>query len=231
MKQRAGYALSSVLAVLITGCTSIGPNEGPLTRKVSWFSYLNADDIRETCKPGSPERIRMVFNADYAEHVRTYDLTVDDKTGGASLAIRVMPSAKLADFSFSDLLAPWRGARGDVTLTPKQSTRLQGRITRSGAFEPPQAGLSLVSNEFYWLVSGCHEGKGFLNAFPLSGTDAQIPDFVSSLKTFDKTGVPFPDVADHNRRLSRMPPRHPQDGSLTFTIRVGENGLQGTLPP
>ncbi len=224
-------ALSVALALLLGGCASIGANQGVLTRKVTWFSYLNADDIRETCKPGSSERIRMVYNADYDQHVRTYDLSVDDKTGAANLTIRVMQAAKLSDFSFSDLLAPWRGIHKDVALTPKQSTRLQGRITRSGAFEPPQAGLSLSSDSFYWLVSGCHEGRGFLNAFPISGADTPTPDFVPMLQEFDKTGVQFPDIAEHNRRLSRMPPRHPQDISTVFTLRVSETGLSGTLPP
>jgi len=226
-RTRTGFA--AALALLVTACASGGPNDGLGTRKLSWFSYLNADDLKAACAAESPERVRLVLNADYAEHVRTYDLAVDDKTGGAELVIRVLKAANAGDLSSSgSLLDPWRGVKKTVALTPKQATALLGRITRSGAFETPPAGLSLASTDYYWLVSGCHLGHGFVTAYPLAG--AEPPPFATALKSLDKSGVAFPDLAAHQRRLAQTGPRSAQDIALTFTIRIGENGLSGILP-
>ncbi|MEI7610075.1 MAG: hypothetical protein WCJ64_22045 [Rhodospirillaceae bacterium] len=222
-------AAAAALSLLAAACASGGPGDGLGLRKLSWFSYLNADDLKAVCKAGSPERVRLVLNADYAEHVRTYDLAVDDATGGGELVIRALPAANLADLNSGDVLGAWRGSRAVVKLTPKQTTALQGRITRSGAFEPLAAPLALKSADFWWLVSGCHEGKGFVSAFPLAG-GTEPPAFAAALKTLDKTGVAFPDLASRNRQAARQPPRHPQDIDLSFTIRIGENGLSGLLP-
>ena len=227
--KRTGTGFAAALALLVAACASGGPDDGLGTRKLSWFSYLNADDLRATCNAQSPERTRLVLNADYAEHVRTYDLSVDEKTGGGELVSRVLKAANLADLSASgSLLDPWRGVKKTVTLSPKQATALLGRITRSGAFEPPPAGLSLVSSDYYWLVSGCHLGHGFVTAYPLTG--GETPPFAAALKTLDKSGVAFPDLAAHQRRLSQAAPHGSQDISLTFTIRIGDNGLSGILP-
>ncbi len=224
-------ALAAAMALLVAGCYTAGPDDGLGVRKLAWFSYLNADDIKPTCGPGSPERLRLVFNADYAEHVRTYDLTVDAKAGGGDLAIRVMPAGSIVDVSREGLLDPWRGTRADVRLTPAQSTELQGAIASAGAFGPPPVGLSLPSSSFYWLVTGCHQGHAFINAYPLTGNNDAALAFVPALMALDKSNAAVPDIAAHNRRLSRLPPRGSQDIALAFTIRIGETGLSGTLPP
>ena len=230
--KRTGYHLAAALALLVAGCASGGPDDGLGVRKLSWFSYLNADDLRGQCKAGSPERLRLVLNADYAEHVRTYDLTVDDKTGGGEMVIRVMKAASLTDLTSSgSLLDPWRGVRKTVSLPPKHTAALLGRITRSGAFASPPVGLSLSSTEFYWLVSGCHLGQAFVTAYRLSGKGASEPAFVTALEALDTSGVAFPDAAARDLQLSRMPPHSAQEISLTFTIRIGDNGLRGMLPP
>ena len=226
---RPGYLLAAALCLLSAACVSKGSDDGLAVRKLSWFSYLNGDDLKADCTAAAPERLRLVFNADYADHVRTYDLTVDPKSGGAQLMIRVMTAANLADLSSGSLLDPWRGKRLAVTLSPEQSATLQGRITRSGAFDDPPVGLTLPSTEYYWLVTGCHLGHGFLNALPLTG-GAEEPPFVHVLAKLDKTGIPFPDLAAHQRRLAHQPPVRPNDPSLTFTIRIGKDGLSGLLP-
>ena len=49
-------------------------NQSPLARKLSWFSYLASDDIRENCGKTVVNQFRFVYNAMYLEQVRTYDL-------------------------------------------------------------------------------------------------------------------------------------------------------------
>ena len=230
MKRTATGVAATALALMLAACASGGPDDGPGLRKLTWFSYLNADDLKADCKAGAPERLRLVLNADYAEHVRTYDLRADAATGAADLAIRAMPAANAAALASGSLLAPWRGARADLHLTPGQSAELQSRIAASGAFGPPPVGLSLVSSDFYWLVGGCHQGRAFINAYPLAA-DTEAPAFAAALAALDGTGVAFPDLAAHNRHLGPTPPHSPQDIALTFTIRIGEQGLQGILPP
>ena len=226
--------LAAALALLVAACASSGPDDGLGMRKLSWFSYLDAGDLKADCAAGSPERLRLVLNADYAEHVRTYDLRTydlraDAKTGGAELVIRALTAANAANpGSSGSPLDPWRGARQTVSLTPKQSAALQELIAASGAFAPPPVGLSLVSSDYYWLVAGCHLGHGFVTAFPLTGDEA--PAFAPALAALDGTGVAFPDLAAHQRRPPASGPRGSQDIALTFTIRIGENGLSGILP-
>ena len=225
------FGFTAALALLATGCASGGPGDGLGLRKLSWFSYLNADDLKADCRAGAPERLRLVLNADYAEHVRTYDLAVDAATGAAELVVRALPAANAVDISADSQLGPWRGVRADRRLTPQQRADLQRRIAEAGAFGPPPVGLSLHSTEWFWLVSGCHQGQGFLTAYPLAGKTPTAPAFAPALAALDTTGIAFPDPAARERHFARLQPRNAQDIALTFTIRVGEHGLSGILPP
>ena len=76
--------------VVAAGCTYREGGVGnPITRKFQYFSYLGGDDIRRDCVPGAPARYRLVYNANYYEQVRTYDLRRGAPGSGAVLTIQV----------------------------------------------------------------------------------------------------------------------------------------------
>ncbi|MEI6559275.1 MAG: hypothetical protein WCO00_12795 [Rhodospirillaceae bacterium] len=225
MKQTA-TGLAALVLLLIAGCTTGGPDDAMALRKLTWFSYLNGDDLRAGCTAGAPERLRLVYNADYAVHVRTYDLSPDPATGGATLAVRVLPAANLAALALGDILSPWRGIQTSVSLSPGQRAELWSRVAAAGGLAPPPGGLSLSSEEIYWLVAGCHQGQAFVTARRVSETGAP-PAFAPLLAALDTSGVAFPDLAARHRRLGQSPPRHSQDSSLAFTILITDQGLWG----
>jgi len=103
---RIRIGLAVVVMLVVAACATTGPDDGVLGRKLAWFSYLNGEDIRAACAAGAPDRFRFVYNADYTEHVRAYDVTADPRGGGAALIVRAMPAANVADIDLSDPVGP-----------------------------------------------------------------------------------------------------------------------------
>ena len=79
--------LWAVVLAILAGCGSVDFDR-PLSAKVGWYGYLNGDDIRNDCRAGSGFHYRLTYNADYREHVRTYNV-IDDGADGAFLISRV----------------------------------------------------------------------------------------------------------------------------------------------
>jgi len=158
-----GVALASVLAV--SGCASTEVAAPPTGRKLSWISYISGEDLRQTCAKGGPERYRLVFNADDSRSVRTYDVTSDPDTGGATLEAQVFAASDLARIDPSEPLASVRGRKADARLTPQQFAAFVVVLGESGAFEPMRD-RHFRSGGIYWLVNGCHGGRWFFSAYP-----------------------------------------------------------------
>src|SRR5512139_345108 len=76
-------AALSLTAIGLTGCAyhstgNLGAGssiDNPVERKFTWFSYLDAADIRNSCAAGGPDQYRLVYNGQYDNHVRTYEVT------------------------------------------------------------------------------------------------------------------------------------------------------------
>ena len=66
---------------LSAACTYRGDIDDPTTIKATWFSYLNGDDIRARCSESSGLRYRLIYNADYDEQLRSYEV-IGDGAGG-----------------------------------------------------------------------------------------------------------------------------------------------------
>ena len=78
------------MLVLAGGCSyQLGGIGNPITRKFQYFSYLDGEDIRRDCVAGAPARYRLVYNANYNEQVRAYDLRRNAPGSGASLTTQV----------------------------------------------------------------------------------------------------------------------------------------------
>src|SRR5690606_6468296 len=63
---------AALCLIVLAACTYRGADD-PVSRKFSWFSYLNGDDIRRECVAGAADRYRFVYNGINVEQVRTYD--------------------------------------------------------------------------------------------------------------------------------------------------------------
>ena len=89
----------SVLLVLfvVTGCTTYtGSADNPLARSFTWFSYVAGDDIKAECTSESRDHFRFVYNANYEQQIRAYDLKGVE--GGADFAARARnESGNVAD--------------------------------------------------------------------------------------------------------------------------------------
>ncbi|WP_448191218.1 hypothetical protein [Azospirillum sp. sgz301742] len=211
-------------ALLAAGCASIGPTDNPVARRLTWISYVSGDDLRPACRKDGPERYRLVFNADFNQHVRTYDLTADPVDGGATLEAHVIEATDLARMDASDPLANVRGKTGQTRLSAPQFAAFVASLGESGAFDGLPDRLRLRSNGIYWLVNGCHEGRWFFSAYPYPDTRFVDIRFLEPLRALDRTGVPFPPLPDP----AWQPPERPRDDpGAAFQLDVDGTGVIG----
>ena len=78
------------LVLVLSACTyRAGDEDNPIRRSFSWFSYLNADDLRSACTRGAPERYRIVYNAVWQEQVRTYDFIIHGNGGDVKIIFKL----------------------------------------------------------------------------------------------------------------------------------------------
>lgn len=225
---RATLALAAAAA--LAGCAYGGGIERPGVQKTSWFSYLNGDDIRRECTEGSVPRTRLVYNAQYEEQIRAYEL-VGDGAGGAYYTARVQTPASLTRVTLDDPLAPWRWQTSEVLLSPPEVEGFESALRDSNAFGRTPTGLRLHSREFYWVTIACRDGRVHFNAWKHpSERYAQIA-FDRWLLRFDRTGVPVrePRPVDPSERLRDRVTRGDDDSSVNFDLTVGENGFRGLL--
>ncbi|WP_448207683.1 hypothetical protein [Azospirillum sp. sgz302134] len=138
-----------------------------MASNLTWISYLNGDDLRAACSKGGTDRYRLVFNADYNKHVRTYDVVSDGSNGGALVEARVLEATDLARIDLNDPTAVSRGPVEKLHLTPRQFALFILRLYETGAFSPaPSSGMRIPSSGVYWLINGCRRGNWFFNAYP-----------------------------------------------------------------
>ncbi|MCG8509624.1 MAG: hypothetical protein MI741_10405, partial [Rhodospirillales bacterium] len=127
---------ATVLAagILAAGCTYSGEPSTPIERNLSWFSYLNGDDIGYRCVDDGIDRYRMVYNAVYVEQVRAYDMVVTDG-GLSSLRTRITGRSDLSQITLEnplDLFTPWRAKVFDRTLSEAETEAVLETLWSSG---------------------------------------------------------------------------------------------------
>src|SRR5471030_2730397 len=92
----------------------------PLTRSLNWFAYVGGDDIREACRPGGRNRIRLIYNALWEEQVRTYEFILQPD-GTAGLTTRVLADQGLVTSviigSVGDVTGSWGPRRAEHILS------------------------------------------------------------------------------------------------------------------
>lgn len=217
------HRLFTVLAFAL-GSASCSYHGGDMaeadTRRLHWFSFVDGEDIRATCAPGTPDRFRLVYNGLYDEQVRIYEVDPIRRV----LAVTVSQQGKMAAFDPSDLLAAWRGTKNKTQLDEAGYSRLIQSFEDSRMFASPPVGLSLPSHSFFWTAAFCHNGHYGLTAWksPSAGWDGVT--FDKLLYALDETGIPV----NAARPVSVDPVRETmvRRGEITdFTLQVGPRGL------
>lgn len=198
--------------LFLVACSTDGDVSNPILRKLSWFSYLQGDDLRAACGPAAPGRYRLIYNANYTEQVRIYDLGDGEE---AHMSQRVLESGNLGAWTLSGPFAPWSGRIAAIDLQPAQMRGLVAALAESGAFGPPAEGLELESRSFFWTLAACHDGRYHFTAWPQTAP----PGFVAQVQAVDATGVPF------NPPRLVAPPLRSLEPRVEFRLRVGAGGL------
>ena len=234
MMRVAGQVWLWVGCALLAACASTGPEDNPFVRSATWFSYVGGDDLRVACTAGSPDRYRLVYNGNYKEQRRTYDLVADADANsnsspgpknGASVEGHVRGEVNLASgVPLLDPLAPWRGLSFTSRMEPEWLHVLR---TALAAAEPPPKGLLLPSDSFYWTAAVCEGGvfRFYAWTYPSPAYDALT--FVDAVLASDTSGAPFNKAREITYFTLRDQEGYPpnQDRGGRFVLKVGDNGL------
>jgi hypothetical protein len=227
--RRSALASVFVLVVAALGACAYrgGDISDPVVRKLSWFSYVAARDLRDACVPGAVERYRFVYNGRYLEQVRTYDLAVLPDGSGV-LDVQVAGQPDMLEIRDLDLLGPARGVVGQARLEPAEMAQLRRDLADSGFDGPAPAGRRLDSESFYWLAAACRDGAFRFNAWEWPSPRFDSLRFPERLFIHDPTGVPV-----NPPREPDEPPMSSEDQRMAvqFVLTVTENGLVESAAP
>ncbi len=191
MKCRVVAASALAVAMLLGACTygDIGDIDNPLVRRVQWFSYAKGEDIQAACVDGAPERYRLIYNADFRNQVRAYEVTADSSGDALYVARSVPNGAALSDFNVLDTHGWWRWYKSETVIDAETLDDLRTRLAGDGYFDRRGGLVRLSSFDYYWLVTGCVDGK-FESGAWLNGQSriAQLR-FAELLFSLDETGL------------------------------------------
>ena len=223
--------MALALGVALGACAYHGNFDDPIQRRFQWFSFIGGEDIQDACHPGSVDRYRFVYNGRYSEQLRDYEL-VGDGAGGAYLTSRATGGyANLAEVSLDDPLKPWRWRESRTQLNPAQFKLFIQALAADGFLQPPKtAGRRFSSNNFYWLVSGCHDGQFHFGAWMWPSDDFAALTFPVLLLARDQTGMAFNQPYDAPGGETMGQPGVSQGANAPFNITIHDDGVgRGSL--
>ena len=116
---------------------------------MTWFSYLSAEDIKESCRSHAPPRYRFIYNAFYSEHVRSYEINGLSGGGGGMIDAEVLAAELNPGFLVHFPFWPWSGERAVTQMNDVEMKKLRASLEASGYFGNPPVGTILDSNSFY----------------------------------------------------------------------------------
>lgn len=187
----AGVTLATSL---LAGCafTQTSDISNPLTRKASWFSYLNADDMRIACSAGEAEgQIRMIYNANYYKEVRSYEVRPIAGLDQFDMVSRVFGPAEVSQINV-DINAPlgaFGGQEATDTLNRASYLRLTDALQADGFGYQDREGLRLHSDDYYWVAIGCSSKNITLAAWTSAKDDLSalgFPPVLQSLSSIER---------------------------------------------
>lgn len=217
------------LTAAVAACTYREPAGNVISQQLTWFSYLNGDDIRAHCANGASDRYRLVYNADRVRQARAYD--VWDVREGAVVEQMVDRGIVFEAGRPIDAAVVGVPSRARSVLSPGEFAEFEALLLASGVFEPPPGGLRLNSRGHYWIVSGCRDGAYFLTGYRYPSDRYDRLQFVPFLESRDRTGIAFPNLPTPTR--ARSVERCPRgrgttlDNPRCYWVEIGEDGLVG----
>lgn len=231
MNWKSGRTVASILflATLLAACTYREPAGNVVSQQLTWFSYLNGDDIRARCADGAPDRYRLVYNADRVRQARAYD--VWDVREGAVVDQMVDRGIVFEAARPIDAALIGVPTRARSVLSPGEFDEFEELLSASGVFEPPPSGLRLNSRSHYWIVSGCRDGAFFLTGYRYPSERYDRLLFDSFLEARDRTGIAFPNLPTPTgaRSVERCPRGRGTtlDNPRCYWVEIGVDGLVG----
>ncbi len=221
-------AAVTVLILVLAGCAYRPGADNPVARNLTWFSYAGAGDIRADCRPGAADRMRLIYNGDYDEQVRSYDVTALSAGGspvGGKVEIRVRgPQDLTRGISLFDLFGAWRAEGRLVRIGANEMADLRRALGDSGLARPVPGRLRLYSNEFYWLASVCLDGQFTVNAWKYPSPRFEALSFPAVLLRHDPTGIALNPPRPANQFPEQTNDRYIETG---FEFQVHGNRLFG----
>ena len=217
----------TLLVAVFAGCLASCSLDNPVGRSLSWFSYLDAADIRDACAERVGERYRLIYNAVWGQQVRSYDIVVAPNDGSASLAVRVFFPENLNSIDLSDPLALYRGRIGNTILDETDLAAFREALRASAFDTATPRGLLLPSDGYYWVVAACRDGVFHYNAYLYPSAAFAGIRFDRFLLEHDPTGVAFAGPGPSEARRMRNPRVAEIEPYSVFDLTVGANGLVG----
>ena len=105
------------MALLLAGCASFGPAEEADARKLTWFSYVNGEDLRAQCSKEEPDRYRLIYNSKSNAQLRTYEVRAAgdaaEGAGGAVVEARIIPTESAVGGAIRKMLWRLLGEEGE----------------------------------------------------------------------------------------------------------------------
>ncbi len=217
------------LGALLAGCAATGEVEDPAVRRLTWFSFLSGDDLRDACVPGQ-DSLRLVYNAIWDEDVRVIEAKGPAK-GAMTVREQVFLRIDWSNLSIdlANPRAPWRGEVVEGAWTAEQAAGVTAALRADQAYAPLERPVQLAGQGFFWTGAGCRDGHGWFHAwgYPSAEFDALVfPDVVRRL--LPSKGV-FAEAYDVT---PAYPTQNPRD-NRRFFLKADAQGISGRLdlPP
>jgi hypothetical protein len=217
-----------VVVLILVGCRAGGGVPGnPIGLMAQWFSFLDGDDIRDSCRPGSGDHYRLIYNARFQEQIRVYDVTSYGQEA-ILLARAVHPGL---NFSSPQGFDPgWQ--KSQTRLASAEFAEFRRRLEQSGFYDPTPVGLELFSTDFYWVGMSCEHGQFHYMAYARPSRRFDALTFPEFLFNHDDTGLAVnpPRNVPASERLRAQSGgigRAYDDTSPRFRFVVDKNGIKG----
>jgi hypothetical protein len=223
---RFGRAVFAAAMMVLGACTADPNGEGreieaPIGRSFYWFRYIGGADIRDTCTSGAPDRLRLVYNAVWGEQVRIYDIV------GPRMTARVLTDMsvglELEISSIGDLLGPWKARKADRVLNAAELDQLNQALAASGGFGPPASSRDLQSQEFWWSVASCRNGRWGYAAYDFQTDGFARVRFAEPLFALDPMARQLPPPPPRHTAGERMG-RESQQTHSKWRLSIGADG-------
>lgn len=216
------YRLTSLLALCLAGlgllaCTYSGAANDPVARRLTYFSFLAADDLRADCAASTAERYRFVYNGEYSRQVRIYEVLIDPSTREGRLEVRVLGPRHYGAFQFGFQNWLLEQAVHRAALGPANVGAVRAALEQAQFGQLPAHRLELWSDSYYWLVSTCTAGVFHQNGWLHPSARYDALRFAEVLATHDGTGIAF----------VTPPPGDPRPSARRFRPRVAQASDEG----